>query len=135
MLDTLSAYAPSGMRYVPTLALLWLAFLFGRTLRAGATPLIERIAREGKPELSAALCRYTQRLTLLWCAYFVIAALLTVMVTFALRQSSTGVAAVSALLFVGEYRVRQRLFPNELFPGLLQQARDTVVVWRPRRAS
>jgi hypothetical protein len=44
-----------------------------------------------------------------------------------------GVAAASALLFVGEYWVRLRLFPGESFPGLVQQVRDTVSVWRPRR--
>ena len=37
------------MRYLPTLVLLWLAVFFGRTLRAGAMPLIERVARIGKP--------------------------------------------------------------------------------------
>ena len=34
---------------------------------------------------------------------------------------------------VGEVWVRRLLFPREWFPGLFQQIRDTVSVWRPRR--
>ena len=47
--------------------------------------MIERIARVGNPALPPALCRYTRRLTAVWCIYFVIAAglSLTVNVSFA----------------------------------------------------
>jgi uncharacterized membrane protein len=69
-LDSVAPLAAAGLRFVAPLALLWLAFFFGRTLRAGDMPLIERVARIGKPDLSAALCRYTRRLTALWCIYF-----------------------------------------------------------------
>lgn len=133
--DSLVPFAGAILRYVPTLVLLWLAFFFGRTLRAGAVPLIERIARIGKPDLSAALCRYTRRLTAAWCVYFVVAAILTVAANLGFEQASLGVAAVSALLFVGEHWIRQRIFPREAFPGLVQQIRDTVRVWRPRSDS
>ena len=115
-----------------TLLLLWLAFTFGRTLRAGVTPLIERIARRGMHALSPQLCRYTRALTTIWSAYFVAAALLTITAQFGFEQSSVGVTAVSTLLFVGEYRVRRWIFPGERFPGLLQQVRDTVSVCRTR---
>jgi len=30
-------------------------------------------------------------------------------------------------------RHRRRIFPHEYFPGLVQQVRDTVRVWRPSR--
>jgi uncharacterized membrane protein len=130
--DSLTSHA-AALHYVPTLVLLWLAFFFGRTLRAGATPLIERIARQGKPALSLALCRYTRVLTVVWSAYFVLAAALSVTARFGVEQSSVGVTAASTLLFVGEYWVRRRLFPHEFFPGLVQQIRDTVSVWRPAR--
>lgn len=133
--DTLVPLAVAILGYVPALVLLWLAFFFGRTLGAGAGPLIERIARIGKPDLSAALCRYTRRLTAAWCAYFVVAAILTVAANLGFEQASIGVATVSALLFVGEYWIRQRIFPRETFPGLVQQIRDTARVWRPRADS
>ena len=96
-------------------------------------PLIERIARRGKPLLSAALCRYTRKLTAIWCLYFVVAALLTLAAHAGMSPFGFGVAAASTLLFVGEYWIRLRLFPGESFPGLAQQVRDTVSVWRPHR--
>lgn len=132
MFESLAPLAVA-MRYLPVLVLLWLAVFFGRSLRAGAVPLIERIARVGKPDLSPALCRYTRRLTALWTGYFVAAAMLLVAANLGLFQAGAGVATVSAVFFVGEIRVRQRLYPQEWFPGLVQQIRDTVSVWRPRR--
>jgi uncharacterized membrane protein len=132
LLDSLAPLASASLRYVPTLLLLWLALFFGRTLRAGEVPLIERIARIGKPELSAALFRYTRRLTAAWCIYFAVAAILTTTANLGFERAGVGVAAFSVLFFVGEYWIRQRLFPREAFPGLAQQLRDTVSVWRPR---
>jgi uncharacterized membrane protein len=121
-----------GLRYVPTLFLVWLAFFFGRTLRPGAVPLIERIARVGKPDLSPALCRYTRRLTAMWTFYFLVAAILIATAKLGLERAGLGVAAVSVLFFVGEIGVRRLVFPREWFPGPVQQIRDTVSVWRPR---
>lgn len=122
------------MAYLPTVVLLWLAFFFGRTLRQGAMPLIERIARCGKPALSAPLCRYTRRLTALWSAYFVLAALVSAGVNVLGVRAWAALNAVvwagTLLLFVGEHSVRKRLFPDEQFPGLLQQVRDTWSIWR-----
>jgi uncharacterized membrane protein len=130
---TLTSVASACLHVVPTLVLLWLAFFFGRTLQPGATPLIERIARQGKPVLSPTLCRYTRGLTALWCAYFVVAGTLGLTSTIGLQHLGLGVVAASASLFVGEYWLRRRLFPGEFFPGFVQQVRDTVRVWRPRR--
>ncbi len=133
--DSLAPLAAAIARWLPALALLWLAILFGRTLRPGAVPLIERIARIGKPGLSAALCRYTRVLTAGWCLYFAVAALLTPLAGLGIAQAGVGVAAFSIVLFVGEHTLRRFLFPGETFPGLVQQVRDTVEVWRPRRAA
>ena len=135
VLDALTPLAGVGLRHLPTLALIWLAVFFGRTLRRGEMPLIERVARIGKPSLSAPLCRYTRGLTALWCAYFVVAAVLAAHAGWRLEQAGVGIAAVSALLFAGEHRVRRLIFPGEWFPGLTQQVRDTVAVWRPRRGT
>jgi uncharacterized membrane protein len=127
LFDSLPPLA-AGLRYVPTLVLLWLAFFFGRTLRPAAVPLIERIARVGKPDLSPALCRYTRRLTVMWTSYFVVAAILVAAARPGPERAGLGVAAVSALLFVGEIWIRRLLFPREWFPGPVQQVRDTVSV-------
>lgn len=115
-------------RVVPLLALGWLAFTFGRTLRAGQTPLIERIARVRDPALAPALCRYTRRLTCLWTAYFVVAA--TVVAFSDVRWLGAAVALGALVLFVGEHSVRPLLFPGKSFPNLAQQVVDTASVWR-----
>ena len=131
-LEALAPFVSASLRYVPMLVLFGLALSFGRTLRPGAVPMIERVARQGMPGLSAALCRYTRRLTAMWCVYFVVAATLTAAAELGFERASFGVATASAVLFVGEHWLRQRIFPHDVFPGLLQQVRDTVRVWRPR---
>lgn len=133
MPDPLASLVWASLRYLPPLVLLWLAFLFGRTLRAGATPLIERIARHSNPALPAPLCRYTRRLTTIWCVYFVVAAVLTATADMAYGPVSLAVWTGTVVLFVGERWVRPWLFPGEVFPGLLQQLRDTLSIWRTPR--
>lgn len=115
----------------PAIVLLWLAVFFGRTLRAGKTPLIERIARVSKPDLSQALCRYTRRLTTAWCIYFLLASLLSLSKALSFGWTSALVWTGSVLFFVGERMIRPYLYPNQVFPGLWQQVRDTCRVWRP----
>lgn len=62
---------------VPVLLNLLVAWLFGRSLRAGRTPLVERIARllHGAP-LSPGLVRYTRRVTVGWTLLLLALALL-----------------------------------------------------------
>ena len=130
MPDVLASLVWAGLRYLPPLVLLWLAYFFGRTLRAGATPLIERIARHSNPALPPPLCRYTRRLTALWCAYFVIAAAMTAAASIAYGPVSLAVWTGTIVLFVGERLIRPKLFPGQVFPGLAQQLRDTWSIWR-----
>ena len=132
VVEALAPIASASLRLLPSLVLVWLAVFFGRTLRAGEVPLIERVARIGKPSLSAPLCRYARALTALWCAYFVVAAVSAALAGWGFAQASVGVTAASAVLFVAEHRIRRLIFPREWFPGLVQQVRDTVQVWRPR---
>ncbi len=120
-----------GWRWFSVLVLGWLAYFFGRTLREPEVPLIERIARVSEPELPPPLQRYTRRLTALWSAYFVVAALLTMTASPSSFSTGTWVWAGSAVLFVGEHWLRPRLFPGRTFPGLVQQLRDTWSVWHP----
>jgi len=110
----------------------WLAIFFGRTLRAGQTPLIEQIARVSEPDMPPALCRYTRWLTAIWCAWFVFAACISVAGAGFLRISAMTWAG-TLLLFIGERVLRPFLFPGRVFPGLVQQCRDTLQVWGPGR--
>jgi uncharacterized membrane protein len=118
-------------RAISFLMLGWLAVFFGRTLRPGQVPLIERIARVSDPAMPLPLRRYTRRLTAVWCGYFVIAALLSVTAGRALPGMGVLVLLGSAVLFVGEHWLRPRFFPGQAFPGLVQQLRDTWAVWHP----
>ena len=132
--ESLTSQGWTGLRYLSPLVLLWLAFCFGRTLRSGTTPLIERIARRRSAALSAPLCRYVRWLTAIWCGYFLGAAVLSAIVGSSggvtYSRVSLAVLAGSVLLFVGEHWLRPRVFPGEVFPGLLQQLRDTWSIWR-----
>ena len=118
---------------MPVLVLAWLAVFFGRTLRNGQTPLIERIARVSDPALSPALCRYTRKLTAAWCAYFLVAALWSCTAPLPAVQTGALVWTASLLFFVGEHQLRIHLFPGQAFPGLLQQVRDSWRVWHSGR--
>jgi uncharacterized membrane protein len=135
-LEPLASQGSTALRYLSPIVLLGLALFFGRTLRPGHTPLIERIARRSTAILSDALCRYTRRLTAIWSGYFVGAAFLSAIVGWsggvAFSRVGLAVLAGSVFLFVGEHWLRSRIFPHEVFPGLLQQARDTWSVWRTR---
>ncbi len=111
------------------LLLLWLAFFFGRTLRTGQVPLIERIARISDPTLTTALCRYTRSLTAVWSAYFVVAAVLSLTRSTASVWTGAWVWLGAAVLFIGEHQLRPHLFPEQTFPGVMQQIRDTWHVW------
>lgn len=118
-------------RAVPVLVLGWLAIFFGRTLLAGQVPLIERIARVSDPFLPPALCRYTRRLTAVWCGYFIIAVLLSLTMSLPFGWTGALIWCGAAALFIGEHRLRPHLFPDHAFPSLVQQLRDTWSVWRP----
>jgi uncharacterized membrane protein len=120
-------------RAVSFLMLAWMALFFGRTLRPGQEALITRIARVSDPLLPAHLVRYTRRLTAVWVAYFICAALLAVFKGPFAAWTSLLAWGGTAALFIGEYWLRPRLFPGHPFPALGQQLKDTLRVWRPAR--
>lgn len=72
----------AGLVLLPPVALnVALATLFGRTLRAGAEPLVSRFARifydvETPTELPAGVAQYTRSVTFVWTIFFVSLALL-----------------------------------------------------------
>lgn len=118
-------------RGISLLMLGWLVFFFGRTLRPGREALITRIARVSDPALPPHLVRYTRRLTGIWCAYFLVAAIACAAIAPAAAWMGALVWTGTALLFIVEHWMRPRLFPGERFPGLRQQLQDTLRVWRP----
>ena len=119
-------------RAVSLIALLWLAIFFGRTLRPNQTPLIERFARVSIPDMSPKFRTYTRRLTGIWCAYFVVAAVASVAANFAPVSTGVFIWLGTIVLFVGEHSLRPLFFPAQKHPGLLQQIRDTWQVWHNR---
>jgi uncharacterized membrane protein len=124
--------ATDVLHAIPALVLSGLALFFGRSLGPGQMALIERIARVSDPALTPALCRYVRRLTIVWCAYFIVAALLSLRSDLRFGWTSALVWSGTVALFVGEHWLRPRLFPGQVFPGLTQQLRDTWSVWRRR---
>lgn len=126
-----SVNAPGLLRGASTLALLWLAGLFGVSLWPGRQALIERIARVREPALPEDQALYTRGLTAVWCAYLVLAALSGWWLNWPPLAGALGVTGVTLLLFVGEHRLRPVFFPGRCFPTLLEQVRDTVSVMRP----
>ena len=123
--------ADFALRAVTLVMLAWLAVFFGRTLLPGREPLITRIARVSDPALSPRLCVYTRRLTAVWSGYFVLAALFCLLADGAGARVGVLVWAGTVILFIGEHWLRPRFFPGERFPGLRQQLRDTLRIWRP----
>ena len=96
-------------------ALLCLAF--GRTLRAGRTPMISRFAQTVHGTLSPALVRYTRSVTVAWTCYFGGIAALSLLLfglapvrVWSVFANLLGVPLL-ALMFAGEYAVRWLVLP------------------------
>jgi uncharacterized membrane protein len=129
----------------PILLNAFMAWLFGHTLRAGRMPLIERVARvmHGPDDpLDPTIVAYARQVTQAWTGLFVVlAAVNLVLATFA-RPGGFLLAAgvdpgfsvplaawslfanvltypIIAALFVAEYLVRQRRFPDQPYRGPL----------------
>lgn len=101
-------------QHVGTNALL--AWIFGRTLVAGTTPLVVSFARIVHPALPPEIETYARKVTLGWTAFFLVtcavsavlfaAAPIAVWSTFAVLLQWPSVGA----FFVGEYLLRKTLF-------------------------
>lgn len=97
----------------PPAIYLLLAFLFGRTLRAGEVAMITRFALLERNPLPEELARYTRSLTWIWTCFFVLMALAAV--AFSLLATieawalftNVVVYALMAALFIGEYLYRR----------------------------
>jgi uncharacterized membrane protein len=96
-----------------------LAFVFGLTLQAGREPLVTALARRVHGgQLTPAMARYSRKVTIVWTAYFVAMAALSLAIHAFLPFDAWATFANLAtplamlLLFVGEYALRYRLHPE-----------------------
>lgn len=111
-----------------------LAFVFGRTLRAGREPLVTRFARvihEG--DIPSEVEHYTRRVTLVWTTFFLLVAGTSIAlyaghwrVAWSLL-ANVGSPVLVGLMFAIEYAVRRRALPHwrhvGLVPGIRAVAR------------
>ena len=101
-------------------AMVVLAAVFGSTLRGShAQALCSRVAAMIIPvELDADYLRYTWQVTLAWTAYFVICAVLSVILFFFAPIEAWSVFGIiitpvsTGLMFVAEYLMRRQVLPN-----------------------
>ena len=117
--------------YLPPVAIN-LLFLIGflRSLQPGETPLITRIAIAFGEELTPQRQRYTRQVTVAWTLLFaaltaecLLLALLAPPALWSLFTNGINYLLV-ATLFVGEYLLRRRLFPQpQGFRGFLRELR------------
>ncbi len=120
----------------PLAAFAFMAFFFGRTLRAGSEPLINRIARKEHPELPPDMARHARWLTGLWTgcfvALFVVALVLAAFLTLETWSRSVQLMgyAVPSALFLGEYIYRHRRFAHRAHGSLAMLVPNVIAVIR-----
>ena len=123
--DALERHFPSLFFLEHAITNLLLAFLFGRTLRAGAEPLVSHFARLLHGSIPPEVERYTRKATVAWTLFF-----LTLFTASCVLYLGGFLAAWSLLanilspflvagMFVGEYAVRLRALPNWERAGIL----------------
>uniref|UniRef100_E6PKV0 Transmembrane protein n=1 Tax=mine drainage metagenome TaxID=410659 RepID=E6PKV0_9ZZZZ len=115
------------LQHAGTLGLL--AFMFGRTLRPGSTPLVSRFAQIAHGSISARVARYTRGVTWTWTLFFA-AMTLSSLVLFVATPLPTWALFANLLspllvlaLFVAEYLVRLRALPAHERTGPIEAIR------------
>lgn len=133
---TIPGASPYLTCLAPLLAFAFMGTFFRRTLRAGAEPLITRIARKSDPDMPADVQRYTRALTSLWTAAFVMLFVATAALMYTL-PAAPATAWAHALgivlplaLFMGERVYRRRRFPHRAQGTIGEQVRNTFAVIR-----
>jgi len=123
--------------FVPPLAAFaFMAYFFGRTLRAGSEPLIIRIARKEHPDLPPDMARHARWLTGVWSACFVALFLIALALAplLSLEAWSRWVHGlgyvVPGALFLGEYLYRRRRFPHRTQGSLAVLVPNVIAVIR-----
>jgi uncharacterized membrane protein len=116
---------------------LFLAALFGVSLRAGAQPLIAAVAQRVHGGLTPAMARYTRGVTWAWTLYFVVMATQSAVVYTLARFETWATFAnwltplALAAMFAGEHALRYRLHPEFERASML----DVIRAYTRRRAA
>jgi uncharacterized membrane protein len=117
----------------PALAFLGMAWVFGRTLLPGRTPLIESISRaERGGDFPPALAPYTRRLTALWTALLAGIPIADAAAAFAATPAAQSAVvnlaswALIAALYFGEYAYRRLRYPQFSHSNPFAVARNLV---------
>jgi uncharacterized membrane protein len=131
------ADAVAWLAFIPPLAAFaFMAIFFGRTLRAGSEPLINRIARKEQAQLPADTARYARRLTGMWTLCFVMLFFVSLGLAplLSFQEWSRWVQGlgycVPAALFLGEYAYRHRRFPHRPHGSLAVLVANVLAVIR-----
>ena len=123
--------SPKLLLLLPTFINGALLVTFGVTLRAGATPMVERFARLVHDDLSPAQQGHCRAVTSVWCAFFaangLVALSLALWAPLKVWTLYTGLVAyvLMGLLFAGEYVVRAYRF-RRYGRGLLDRALSAI---------
>jgi uncharacterized membrane protein len=127
----------AALAYLPPLAAFaFMAYFFGRTLKAGRVPFIVRVARMEHPDLPQDMEAYARRLTALWTACFVMMVVASAVLAFALPFADwarwvNGLGyGLPAILFAGELAYRTRRFPQRSHATLAHLVRNVVLAIR-----
>jgi uncharacterized membrane protein len=93
-----------------------LAWVFGRTLADGATPLIVTFAKMIHPTLPKEIESYARKVTVAWTWFFIITCVISVVLYVAAPLYAWSAFALLlqwpsvAVFFIGEYLLRKKLF-------------------------
>ena len=114
-----------------------LATYFGRTLSGGRVPACTGFAALLQPRMSERVARYTRRLTLAWTLFFLLSALVSILL-YALAPAEVWSVFSNllylpsvALMFVVEGLVRRLVLPPEERSGILDSIRAYLASTRP----
>lgn len=111
---TLISQSSDGLRFYPVLMSVSMLALFGWSLRQPQS-IIERFARVIYREFPPEAVVYTRRVTVVWCLFFALNALVALWTAVAASWATwtlyNGLISylLMGTLFVGEYAVRQRV--------------------------
>ena len=115
-----------------------LALLFGRTLTGNREPLCTQFSRMVRGHLEPRLAHYSRQVTVAWTVFFVammcMSILLYLLAPISVWSAFANLATLPlvALMFIVEYAIRIRLFPDMPHKPILESLR---AFWNTPRAS
>ncbi len=126
--------------YVPPIALPLLLFVvFASTLMPGKEALVTAIGEASRGPLGTKMRRYTRVVTAVWAGIFLLMVLVASLLPLTGNQvlwswvTSIWNYVVVAVFFVGEFWLRQWLFPDHDHPGFIEYIKIVVAANVSRR--